>query len=182
MTMQLISQEHIAALDQREQVNRRKEIEAREASIRRSWKFKEVWLAIFARCLSPSIACKQSQVSLTRYRRWRSTDASFCRAINRLLEHAQEDLVGSVYARATGYLKPDAETPSGYEEDGQGRPIRYGGSDRLALSLLDKSEQAANSTPVVQINIGAMVSKPDEVNLVVENPQLRGELIDCRKA
>jgi len=124
---------------------------------------KEQWLAIYARCLSPSVACKQLDISVDTYRKWRSNDPRFCRSLNACIEQAQEELVGSVLTRATGYTRADEETDSGHVEDSSGKVLRFGASDTLAKAVLglDKPEQnrGEGTALKVVIDVGALLGK-----------------------
>ena len=120
---------------------------------------KEQWVAIFAKCLSPSVACKQTGVSLARYRRWRQHDWRFCEKLNEALDGMRDELITSVIGRATGYVAAcDEEKPteSGYVEDASGTVRRFGGSDVLAKSLLLSVEEEAESRVHVSIDLGSL--------------------------
>ncbi|MEM7611170.1 MAG: hypothetical protein AAF270_05810 [Pseudomonadota bacterium] len=157
--LQLISDDHIERLKREEHERFSNMIDAQVKLREESWAVKERWLAIFERCLSPTIACKQADVSISTYRRWRNTDSRFCIELNKIIEEAHENMIGSAYSRATGYLKPDPETESGYEEDATGRPIRHGMSDRLAIALINGKERVAREGPqnvTLNINLAAL--------------------------
>jgi len=165
--MKLISDAHIQKLEEQQHEKFHNMLDAHASAKEKSWEQKEQWIAVFLRCLSPSIACKQVGVSLSTYRRWRNTDPKFCKAINRAMELSHEELQTSAYARATGYFKPDPDSGSGYEEDAAGRPIRYGQSDRLAIALIQPprhhSEQAIGGV-TVNLNFGALgIDKPSAI-------------------
>ena len=139
--IKLIPEDHIEELEKDEHEKFHKMLDSQAESKSKSWEAKEQWLAVFARALSPMIACKQAGVPNGTYRRWRTTDPRFCRALNRIIEEAHDELIGTAYARATGYLQEDQETESGYQEDATGRPIRHGVSDRLAIALVNANQK-----------------------------------------
>lgn len=151
--IKLIPEEHIEELEKEAHEKFHKMLDSQTESKSKSWQIKEQWLAVFARSLSPTIACKQAEVPVGTYRRWRSTDPRFCRALNHIIEEAHDELIGTAYARATGYLQADLETESGYQEDATGRPIRHGVSDRLAISLVGANQKAQERSAPLTINI-----------------------------
>jgi len=162
--LQLVPESKIAELEREEHERFQNMLDNHVESKEQAWKAKEQWLAIYARCLSPQIACDRSGISMQTYRRWRATDPKFCRALNRVIQEAHEEMVGSAYARATGYLKPDPESESGFEEDATGRPIRHGVSDRLAISLLQTDrEDPKRQSVVVNLNFASMGLDPAAV-------------------
>lgn len=175
--MKMISAAHIQRLEKERDEKLTNMLDSYEHEKQESWKQKEQWLEVFERCLSPTIASKQIGVSLHTYRRWRNTDPEFCRAINRSLELAHEELQGSAYSRATGYLKPSDETESGYEEDAAGTPIRYGSSDRLAIAILQPPrhiEEAAQPAVNISLNFAAVG--------VTEPPVIEGATVSTQEA
>ena len=120
---------------------------------------KEQWLAIFAKCLSPAVACKQTGVSMARYRRWRQHDWRFGEGINEAMDGMRDELITSVIGRATGYVAAapeDAPTDSGYVEDAAGTVRRFGGSDVLAKSLLLSAEEEAEQKVRISIDLGGL--------------------------
>lgn len=151
--IKLIPEDHIEELEQLEHGKFNKMLDSHAEAKAKSWEIKERWLAVFARCLSPTVACKQANVPLATYKKWRKTDPKFCRALNEVIEHAHDELVGTAYARATGYLQSDPETESGYQEDATGRPIRHGVSDRLAIALVGANQKAQEQTAPLTINV-----------------------------
>ena len=151
--IKFVPEEHIEELEKEEHEKFHKMLDSQADAKSRSWQTKEQWLAVFARSLSPTIACKQAEVPNGTYRRWRATDPRFCRALNHILEEAHDELIGTAYARATGYLQADQETESGYQEDATGRPIRHGVSDRLAISLVNAHQKAQDLSAPVVINV-----------------------------
>ncbi len=158
----LVSDEHIRGLEDKESDALNAMFNQFEKSKLEAWERKERWLGVYAQCLSPSVACRQTDITLDTYRRWRKTDPRFCKGLNHCIEQAQEELVGSVLARATGYARKadvNAPTESGLEEDAEGKIIRYGASDALAKSVLglDKPEQGTGKGDVtVVIDLGAL--------------------------
>ena len=161
----LVTDDHIKKLEQKENDALNRMYAQFEKSKLESWERKERWLAIYARCLSPSVACRQTEISIDNYNKWRKTDPRFCRGLNKCIKMAEEELMGSVLGRATGYTKPcdpEAPTDSGLEEDGSGKVIHYGASDTLAKAWLglDKPEQKQGSGGVVvEINVAALLGK-----------------------
>lgn len=136
-----------------------------------AWKEKEAWLSVFAITLSPKLACKRTGVSNDRYRRWRKTCPQFCRALNQVIQEANEELVGSALARATGYLRREDETNE-IVADGEGRPIRFGASDSLARSILGMSNHDRPQEGLtVTINLEALtgVPTPEGEGIVIES-------------
>ncbi len=152
----LVPQDHIEKLKEQEHesyvsmlMNYAEQKEASDTT-------KEQWLAVYARSLSPSVACKQIGVSLDTYRRWRNSDPRFCESLNACIEQAKEELVGSVLSRATGYTRLDEDGK--LEEDAEGKIIRYGASDALAKAVLglDKPEAEDKDSVRVVIDIKAL--------------------------
>lgn len=191
--LKLVPEHHIEKLEKEQHEKFHNMLDSHMKSKRRSMKTKEQWLEIFRRCLSPQLACKQTQLSIKTYQRWRKTDPWFCRKLNEIIEEAHEEMIGSAYARATGYYKPDLETESGFEEDATGRPIRHGMSDRLAIAMINGSQRAAEQSPsnvTVVINWEALGITPsgkkclDGSNVLPfaqsgeENEIIEGELAD----
>ena len=151
--IKLVPEEHIEDLEKEEHEKFHKMLDSQAEAKSKSWETKEQWLAVFARSLSPSVACKQAEVPTGTYRRWRTTDPRFCRALNHIIEEAHDELIGTAYARATGYLQKDQETESGYQEDATGRPIRHGVSDRLAIALVNANQKAQEQNAPLTINV-----------------------------
>ena len=174
--IKLIPEDHIEELEKEEHEKFHNMLDSQAESRSKSWEAKEQWLAVFARSLSPAVACKQAEVPQGTYRRWRATDPRFCRALNHVIEEAHDELIGTAYARATGYLQADPETESGYQEDATGRPIRHGVSDRLAIALVNANQKAQDvSAPVViNVNFAALGIGRDSGKL----EQLPSEVID----
>jgi len=156
--IKLVPENHIEELEKEEHEKFHKMLDAQSESKSKSWETKEEWLAVFARSLSPTIACKQTGVPNGTYRRWRASDPRFCRALNQIIAEAHDELIGTAYARATGYLQADDETGSGFQEDATGRPIRHGVSDRLAMSLVSANQKAqeVSSPVVINVNFAAL--------------------------
>lgn len=151
--LQIISAEHIQKLEEAEQDKYHRVLDNYQQNRDAADGTKELWLGVYARGLSPSVACRQSGVSLATYKRWRNTDAAFCRAINNVIVDSMDELKGSVLARATGYVRladVNEPTDSGYEEDASGKIIRHGASDTLAKAVLglDKPEAQSGGGPV----------------------------------
>ena len=179
--IKLIPEDHIEELEKDEHEKFHKMLDSQAESKSKSWEAKERWLAVFARSLSPMVACKQAEVSKDTYRRWRATDPRFCRALNHIIEEAHDELIGTAYARATGYLQADQETESGYQEDATGRPIRHGVSDRLAISLVNANQKAKEATAPLTININfAALGIEQETSKLEQLPSevIEGEVIE----
>ncbi len=174
--IKLIPENHIEELEKSEHDKFHKMLDSQAESKSKSWDAKERWLAVFARSLSPMVACKQAEVPQGTYRRWRATDPRFCRALNHIIDEAHDELIGTAYARATGYLQADPETESGYQEDATGRPIRHGVSDRLAISLINANQKAqdVSSSVIINVNFAALGIGQDTDKL----EQLPSEVID----
>ena len=176
--IKMISEDHIEDLEKQEHENLHKMLDSQAEAREKSWEAKERWLSIFARSLSPTVACKQADVPVGTYRRWRATDPRFCRALNTILAEAHDELIGTAYARATGYFQADPSTDSGYQEDATGRPIRHGVSDRLAISLVNANEKAREASSPVVINVNfAALGIPDPPDKLEHKAQdaLEGE-------
>jgi len=94
----------------------------------------ERFLDVYRRCLSPTITCKQTDISLASYRKWRSTDPWFCEQLNDVIEDWRERLMGSALARAVGYLSVDEA--GNIVVDAEGKPVYAGASDTLTKALL----------------------------------------------
>jgi hypothetical protein len=172
-TMKLISEDHIAKLEKLEHEKLHNMLDQHIVARGESWKRKEQWLAVFSKSLSPSVSCKQSDVSRDCYRRWRNTDPRFCRALNTIIEEAHDEMVGTAYARATGYLQHDVDSDTGFQEDATGRPIRHGVSDRLAIALIgaERKDRELNSPVNITISLGALgvTSTPPELEHLPSN-------------
>ena len=179
--IKLIPEGHIEELEKEEHEKFHKMLDSQAESKSKSWETKEQWLAVFARSLSPTIACKQAEVPNGTYRRWRSTDPRFCRALNHILEEAHDELIGTAYARATGYLQADQETESGYQEDATGRPIRHGVSDRLAIALVNANQKAQEASAPLTINVNfaalGIVEKAVKLKQLPSNV-IEGEVVE----
>ena len=169
--IKIIPEDHIEELEKEQHEKFHKMLDAQTESKSKSWEIKEQWLSVFERSLSPTIACKQAGVPNGTYRRWRASDPRFCRALNQIIADAHDELIGTAYARATGYLKPSEETETGYEEDATGRPIRHGVSDRLAISLVSANQKAQDvSAPVViNVNFAALGVGQDKLEQLPSN-------------
>ena len=189
----LITAEHIKKLEAIEQEKYHKVLDNYHQNRDAADGTKELWLGVYARCLSPSIACWQSGVSLATYKRWRSTDAAFCRGLNNIIVEAKEELIGSVLSRATGYTQAcdiDDPTESGHKEDSSGKVIRYGASDQLARSILqlddNKKDKNSGASVTVVIDMGALTGRAsskglvfDEVGNVINADRVEGDAIDA---
>ena len=116
-------------------------------------------------------------------------DPRFCRALNTIIEEAHDELVGTAYSRATGYLQYDPDTNSGYQEDASGRPIRHGVSDRLAISLLgsERKQKEQNAPVNITISLAALgvTTTPPELEHLQSNvieadfsERVEGETVD----
>ena len=118
---------------------------------------KERFLELLSQCMSPKLACKQLGISTTTYRHWRSTDSWFCEELNHIIQDWKGELVTSAIGRAIGYVRLDKETGE-IETDAQGKVIRHGASDRLAINLLnaEKREQEMNTNVTINLNMGAL--------------------------
>jgi len=172
-TMKLISEDHIAELEKQEHEKLHNMLDQQIVAREESWKRKEQWLAVFSKSLSPSVSCRQSGVSRDCYRRWRNTDPRFCRAVNTIIEEAHDEMVGTAYARATGYLQHDSDSDTGYQEDATGRPIRHGVSDRLAIALIgaERKDRELNKPVTITISLGALgvTNTPPELEHLPSN-------------
>ena len=144
----LIPEEHIQALEERRQ-SAYDRVLASFSGGEETKLDKERWVEVYHHCLSPKTTSRITGISMSRYRKWRATDPDFCKALNSAILEAREELMGSVLARATGYLKADDSTESGFEEDATGLPIRYGASDSLAKTLLETDKKGQDSSGVV---------------------------------
>ena len=179
--IKLIPEDHIEALEQEQHEKFSKMLDSQADARSKSWETKEQWLAIFARSLSPTVACKQTHVPIGTYRRWRNTDPQFCRALNQIISEAHDEMLGTAYARATGYLQADASTESGYQEDATGRPIRHGVSDRLAISLVNANQKAQQQSAPLNstLNFAALGVPEDVAQLEVrEQDAIEGETVE----
>jgi hypothetical protein len=118
---------------------------------------KERFLKLLSQCMSPKLACKQLGISTKTYRHWRSTDSWFCEELNHVIQDWKGELVTSAIGRAIGYVRLDKETGE-IEADAQGKIIRHGASDRLAINLLnaEKREQDMNANITINLNMGAL--------------------------
>ena len=162
--IKLIPEDHIESLEQEQHEKFSKMLDSQADARSKSWETKEQWLAIFARSLSPTVACKQAQVPVGTYRRWRNSDPQFCRALNLIISEAHDEMLGTAYARATGYLQADPNSESGYQEDATGRPIRHGVSDRLAISLVNANQKAQQQSAPLNITLNfAALGVPENV-------------------
>ena len=166
----LIPLSHIEDLEKEQHDKFRNMVEAHGKSTVEGNPAKQRWLAIYARTLSLKLACEQADVPYDTYRRWRSKDATFCRAINDCILASRDELVGATLVRATGYLRHNPDTGE-IETDATGKPIYYGGSDTLAKALLgmDQDEVKRGEVNVI-INIGAMRGQEGHSTLEAETP------------
>jgi len=156
-----IPNDFIASLEMKRQKALSNVLNAHEKAITANDEDKELWLSTYARCLSPSIACRQSGISLSRYGNWKKEDPDFCRSMNRCIAHAREDLLGSVMSRATGYVQEDED--GNIITDALGNPIYSGGSDVLAKALLASEmdlPKDSNAQVTVTVNLGALLGGP----------------------
>ncbi len=182
---QLISADHIRKLEDEEQDKYHRVLDNYTQNRDAADGTKELWLGVYARCLSPIVACRQSGVSLATYKKWRNTDAAFCRALNNCIADSMDELKGSVLARATGYTRPcdvNAPTDSGLEEDAEGKIIRHGASDALAKAVLglDKPDPVAGNVGVAVIIdtdalLGTEHMRPAPVNASLKQVDEAGE-------
>ncbi len=162
MLPQLIDESHIKKLTDLQEQQSINVIENRHNQLHQSDDKKEEFITVYRRCLSPSIACKQAEISVAIYKQWKAKDPLFCVALNDCILSARDELVGAAIVRATGYLTKDEETESGYEEDASGKPKYKGGSDLLAAKLLDLKEDSdgkSSATVNVSVNIGNMLGE-----------------------
>ena len=133
---------------------------------------KALWLAVFEKCLSPKIACRRIGISMNTYRLWKTNDPDFAEALNESLYDWREELHSSALGRAIGYTKPSSETESGFDEDAEGKPIRYNASDPMAKMYLqgqiNRADLEADEETTVVINMAALAGddnwEPDNVN------------------
>ena len=141
---------------------------------------KERFLELLSQCLSPKLACKQLGINTTTYRKWRTSDSWFCEELNHIIQDWKGELLTSSIGRAVGYVRNDKETGE-IETDAQGKVIRYGASDRLAITLLnaDRKEQELNQVVNISLNFSALgVEKaPPEVEHLASNV-IEGEVVE----
>lgn len=125
---------------------------------------KERFLELLSQCLSPKLACTQLGVSTTTYRRWRSSDSWFCEELNHIIQDWKGELLTSSIGRAVGYVRNDKETGE-IETDAQGKVIRYGASDRLAINLLnaEQKDQQQDANVTINLNLNALGIKDGEI-------------------
>jgi len=163
---QTISVEYIRKLEEARQEGYERMLESYNENLVVSHPEKERWLEMYAKCLSPTIACRQSGTSMGSYKRWRGTDPDFCRAMNVAIAHGRENLLGSVMSRATGYVQEDED--GNIITDALGNPIYSGGSDTLAKALLASEMDLPKSSAAavtVTVNLGALLgaSEPNTI-------------------
>jgi hypothetical protein len=96
--------------------------------------------------------------------------------LNQIIAEAHDELIGTAYARATGYLQADEETESGYQEDATGRPIRHAVSDRLAIALVNANQKAQLLLSPVNININLAAMGITQSNAKLQ--QLPSNVVD----
>jgi len=165
-------QEHLKEIGYDPSFNRVEVQQARER--------KERFLELLSQCLSPKLACKQLGISTGTYRRWRSSDSWFCEELNHIIQDWKGELVTASIGRAIGYVRNDEETGE-IETDAQGKIIRHGASDRLAIALLnaDRKEQELNPVVNISLNFSALgVEKiPPELEHLPSN-LIEGEVIE----
>lgn len=120
------------------------------------------FLAVLAQLRSPTAACRRTGVSNSTYYLWRQTDWQFMEALNELISRMYDELHISAVSRATGYFKADPETKSGYVEDADGYPIRFGASDALAAVAFKRVlgvDEKSNAPPVsIHLNFAGMAA------------------------
>lgn len=164
--------EHLEAIAYNPSSNRVEVQQARER--------KERFLELMSQCLSPQLACKQLGISTTTYREWRTSDSWFCEELNHVIQDWKGELLTSSIGRAVGYVRNDKETGK-IEIDAQGKIIRYGASDRLAINLLnaEQKEQESNQVVNITLNFSALgVEKaPPEVEHLPSNV-IEGEVVE----
>jgi len=141
---------------------------------------KERFLELLSQCLSPKLACKQLGISTKTYRGWRSSDSWFCEQLNHIIQDWRGELLTSSIGRAVGYVRNDKDTGE-IETDAQGKIIRYGASDRLAITLLnaERKEQESNQVVNISLNFSALgVEKvPPELEQLPSNV-IEGEVVE----
>jgi hypothetical protein len=116
----------------------------------------ERFLNLFAKCLSPNLACKQAGISQATYAKWRSTDVQFAERLNEIMEGWRAELISSAVTRAIGYTAVDDQ--GSIQTDASGKVIYHGASDQLAKALLalDGDEHRKSRSEVsVTINLTA---------------------------
>lgn len=163
----LIEESHIKQLEDDRHEAFHKMMDQQEAASLDGNPRKQEWLAVYARCLSPSLACKQTGVPISTYQAWRKKDPDLCRGINLAISQAHDELRGAVIVRATGYLQNDPQTGE-IERDATGKPIYRGGSDVLAKKLLEIDTDTGKSTSPVSITINTGAFWQDDAAVVVE--------------
>lgn len=128
-----------------------------QVEVQQAHERKERFLELLSQCFSPSLACNQLGISVGTYRRWRSTDSWFCEELNHIIQDWKAELLTSSIGRAVGYVRNDKETGE-FETDAQGKVIRYGASDRLAINLLnaEQKDQQQNANVTINLNLNAL--------------------------
>jgi hypothetical protein len=141
----------------------------RNGSLQAALKRKECWLEIYSQCLSPSLACKQTGIAMSTYRKWRSEDVDFCEQLNAHVRDWREELLSSAVTRAIGRTHKDEEGK--LKRDASGKIIYTDGSDSLARQLLgmDAEEgKSENQSVNITFNLSAYGLERGEAETIAE--------------
>lgn len=138
------------------------------------------WLGALQQYFSISIACKMTGISYAAVVRWRSRYPEFGRRYNQFVAALHEELCLSVYHRALGFYKKEPGTPSGFAEDAEGIPIRFGGDTQLAINLLRAGDPeqfgkgGTDDAPItITIDSKMLVQGDGEEHLFAANSKLQ---------
>ena len=132
------------------------------------------FLELLQRCGSPAVAARLAGIDLhSDYAKWRQRDWRFAEALNEIVTIGLDEAMHSAVNRATGYLKQDESTESGFVEDATGKPIRFGASDTLQNTLLkrwigDPDEGKPKAPVSITLNFGAF--RPEQPPTVSIEP------------
>lgn len=122
----------------------------------------ERFLEVFAKCLSPKLACKQSGVSMAAYRKWRRTSTWFAEQLNGVMEEWEHEAQASIAGRIIGYTVEDSETESGLKEDASGKVRYFDASDSLGRQYVDHHQRALSPDKqgvTIEINFDAFTGR-----------------------
>jgi len=139
----------------------------------------ERFLNLFAKCLSPSLACKQAGISQATYAKWRSTDVHFAERLNEIMEGWRAELLSSAVTRAIGYTAVDDQGNT--QTDASGKVVYHGASDQLAKALLALgADEQKKSEAAVSVTINLAAFGASELPTVIaqnyEHIEVEGEV------
>lgn len=133
------------------------------------------YLTVLEKTASPEVARIAIDATVGEIKHWRREDHMFAVRFNDVLDCLGEKLLGNVMQRAMGNYQTDENTESGLVEDGLGVPIVFGGSDKLALTLLsafygkDRIEGVEDVTVKQRPKLNVVLAAPAVANTKQSN-------------